>query len=265
MADVVGQTSDATSYRSRMTEFKPAFLSRFWNGTELRTPGRSGGTDDRGHGLAIVAGLLGAEQWPAVLSVLRRVTESGPYMEKYVLEAFFLMNDAKDGLARMRQRYSGEIQSKYSTLWEYWTAGGGTINHPWAGGPLTLMSRYVAGISPSQPGYSEFQVMPQLGDLTQVAASVPSRKGAISVDIKLGPPFAMQVAVPAATHATIGVPISAVSTRGSSQIEVTLDGGVIFSGGTSKPSTSVTFAGEESGYLKFVVDSGTHTFAAREL
>lgn len=94
MADVAGETADASTYRSRMTEFKTAFLARFWNGTELRTPGRAGATDDRGHGLAIVAGLLGSEQWPAVLNVLKRANESGPYMEKYVLESFFVMNDA---------------------------------------------------------------------------------------------------------------------------------------------------------------------------
>jgi alpha-L-rhamnosidase len=264
-ADVVGQTSDATAYRARMAEFKPAFVARFWNGTELRTPGRTGGTDDRGHGLGIVAGLLGADHWPAVLSILKRVTESGPYLEKSVLESFFLMNDAKDGLARMRQRYSSMIQSKYSTLWEGWTTADGTINHAWAGGPLTLMSQYVAGVMPTQPGYAEFQVLPQLGDLTQVTASVPSRKGTISVDIKRGPPFAMEVTVPPATRATIGVPIDAVTSQGSARIEVTIDGTVAFSAGTSKASASVTFAGEASGYVKFVLGPGTHTFAAREL
>lgn len=265
MADVVGQTADATSYRARMTEFKPAFLARFWNGTELRTPGRTGGTDDRGHGLAVVAGLLGAEQWPAVLNVLKRTTEAGPYLEKSVLESFFLMNDAKDGLARMRQRYNTMIQSKYSTLWEGWTTGDGTINHAWAGGPLTLMSQYVAGVAPTKPGYAEFQVMPQLGDLTQVAASVPSRKGVITVDIERGPPFTLQVAVPAATLATVGVPIEAVTTKGSGQVEVSVDGAVAFTAGAATPGSPVKFAGEGSGYLKFTLDPGTHTFTAREL
>jgi alpha-L-rhamnosidase len=265
MADVVGQTSDATAHRARMAEFKPAFVARFWNGTELRTPGRTGGTDDRGHGLGIVAGLLGADQWPAVLSILKRVTESGPYLEKSVLESFFLMNDAKDGLARMRQRYSSMIQSKYSTLWEGWTTADGTINHAWAGGPLTLMSQYVAGIAPTLPGYAEFQVLPQLGDLTQVAANVPSRKGSVAVNIKRGPPFAMQVTVPPDTRATVGVPIDAVTTQGSAHLEVTIDDTVAFSAGASKPATSVTFAGEASGYLKFVLGPGTHTFAAREM
>jgi alpha-L-rhamnosidase len=273
MAEVAGQASDATAYRSRMTEFKTAFMAKFWNGSELRTPGRTGGIDERGHGLATVAGLLGSNEWPAVLKILKSVTEAGPYMEKYVLEAFFVMNDAKDGLARMRQRYSSMIQSQYSTLWEVWTPGdpgvpvegGGTINHAWTGGPLTLLSQYVAGIAPTQPGYAEFQVMPQLGDLTQVAANVPSRKGSIAVDIKRGPPLAMEVTVPPATRATIGVPIDAVTNQGSAHLEVTIDGVVVFSAGTSKASTSVTFAGEASGYVKFVLGPGTHTFAAREL
>jgi hypothetical protein len=264
MADAASQTADATSYRARMTEFKPAFLARFWNGTELRTPGRAGGTDDRGHGLAVVAGLLGAEQWPAVLTILKRTTESGPYLEKYVLESFFLMNDAKDGLARMRQRYSTMIQSKYTTLWEGWTTGDGTINHAWAGGPLTLMSQYVAGVAPTQPGYAEFQVMPQLGELTEVAASVPSRKGAISVEIKRGPPFSLQVTVPPATLATVGVPIAAVTTKGSGQLEVTIDEAVVFTAGVATPA-AVKFAGEGSGYLKFVLNPGPHTLTAREL
>jgi hypothetical protein len=173
----------------------------------------------------------------------------------------------------MRQRYSSMIQSQYTTLWEVWTPGdpavpvegGGTINHAWTGGPLTLLSQYVAGIAPTQAGYAEFQVLPELGDLTQVTANVASRKGAISVDIKRGPPFAMQVVVPPATRATVGVPIDAVTTQGSAHIEVTIDGTVVFSAGTSQPSASVTFAGEASGYVKFVLDPGTHTFAAREL
>jgi hypothetical protein len=75
----------------------------------------------------------------------------------------------------------------------------------------------------------------------------------------------MQVVVPAATRATVGVPLDAVTTQGSSRLEVTIDGAVVFSAGSSKPSASVTFAGEASGYVKFLLSPGTHTFAAREL
>lgn len=273
MADVVGQAADATAYRARMTEFKPAFLARFWNGTELRTPGRTGGIDERGHGLATVAGLLGPDEWPAVRTILQSVTESGPYMETYVLEAFFVMNDAENGLSRMRERFGAMIESSHTTLWEVWTPGdpavpvegGGTINHAWTGGALTLLSQYVAGIAPTEPGYVKFQVLPQLGNLTEVTANVASRKGAISVDIQRGPPFAMEVSIPPATSATVGIPIDVVTSQGSAHLEVTLGGTVVFSAGTSKPSDSLTFAGEAAGYVRFVIGPGTHAFAAREL
>jgi hypothetical protein len=165
----------------------------------------------------------------------------------------------------MRQRYSTMIESRYSTVWEFWNAGEGTINHAWTGGPLTLMSQYVAGVAPTKPGYSEFQIMPQLGDLTEVAATVPSRKGTISVDIQRGPPFSMQVVVPEATSATVGVPISAVTTQGSGSLEVAIDGTVVYSAGQAMPSPSVTFAGEASDYAKFVVGAGSYAFTAREL
>ena len=40
---------------------------------------------------------------------------------------------------------------------------------------------------------------------------------------------------------------------------LTIDGAVVFSAGTSNPSASITFSGEASGYVKFVLGPGTHT------
>ena len=78
-------------YRATMATLKTAFVKQFWNGTRLASPGHSGPPDDRGHGLAIVAGLLGAAEWPAVKAVLAANTAASPYMEKYILEAYFRM------------------------------------------------------------------------------------------------------------------------------------------------------------------------------
>jgi hypothetical protein len=73
----------------------------------------------------------------------------------------------------------------------------------------------------------------------------------------------MQVSVPPATRATVGVPIEVVTSQGSAKLEVTIDGSVAFSAGT--PAASTTFAGEASGYVKFVLDPGMHAVSAREL
>ncbi|MFP4367340.1 MAG: hypothetical protein ACOCU3_00265 [bacterium] len=45
-----------------------------------------------------------------------------------------------------------------TTLWEGWGIGrsgygGGSANHAWSGGGLTILSQYVAGIYPVEPAY----------------------------------------------------------------------------------------------------------------
>jgi hypothetical protein len=143
--------------------------------------------------------------------------------------------------------------------------GGSTVNHAWTGGPLTLLSKYVAGIAPTEPGYAAFQVLPQLGDLTEVSASVPSIKGTISVDIERGPPFTMNVVVPPDAPAVVGIPVAAVTSLGSARIEITLGGTVIFSAGSFRAKPDVSFVGTDGGYVKFGVAGGSHAFSAREL
>jgi hypothetical protein len=101
MAELTGNAADAPEYRAIMAELKTAFREEFWNGTRLASPGHNGAPDDRGHGLAIVAGLLGPDEWPAVKTVLGSSKYASPYMEKYNLEAYFRRGgwSAADALA----------------------------------------------------------------------------------------------------------------------------------------------------------------------
>ena len=93
-----------------MTPLKTAFVRQFWNGTRLASPAHTTAPDDRGHGLAVVAGLLGATEWPAVKAVLAGNTAASPYMEKYILESYFRMADPQGALTRMRARYEPMIR-----------------------------------------------------------------------------------------------------------------------------------------------------------
>ena len=62
--------------------------------------------------------------------------------------------------------------------------GGGTINHAWSGGPLTLLSQKVCGIEPTSPGFRTFKIAPQLGSLSEASASLETHYGTIQVSIK---------------------------------------------------------------------------------
>jgi hypothetical protein len=249
-----------------MATLKSAFLARFWTGTELRSAENTGSPDDRGHGLAVVAGLVGPEHYEAVKQVLANNLRAGPYLEKYVLEALFTMGDARAALARMRQRYAAMIDDPSTTLFEIWERTPGyTTDHAWAGGPLTLLSELVAGIQPIEPGYARFQVLPELGDLTRVSATVPARPGPIRVDTAvLSDRFELSVEVPLDTGAIVGLPLLAVGSSATpSNTTVTADGDTVLEAGAFTAHDGLSFVGAEGGYLKFAVAPGSWAFVLR--
>ncbi len=188
MADMSGDNMQATFYTQQLATVEKAFQKHFWQGNAFRSKGFDNGTDDRGNGLAVAAGLVTPAQWPHLKMLFDTVFNAGPYLEKYILEAYYLMGDGPAGLARMKQRYAGMVANAATTLWEGWevgsgTYGGGSYNHGWSGGPLTLMNEYIAGISPATPGYQRLAIYPQLSGLHQVSATAPLPQGTASVNI----------------------------------------------------------------------------------
>lgn len=207
MANLLGEKSAAEEARAKYTIIKNALNKRFWNGTLYRDPAYEGITDERGNALAALAGLADDAQWSSILSYLQSYQSASPYMEKYVLEAMLDRGNATEALQRMKLRYRQMVESPLTTLWEDWQiggSGGGSINHGWAGGPLTLMSQYVAGVSPIEPGFRRFAVHPQLGNLSHVSTVVPTPYGSISVDIdRKDEKVVLSFEVPACTEAEL--------------------------------------------------------------
>ena len=185
IAEAIGYENDAREYHQTMATIKQAVNKHLWNGREYRDPTYNGNTDDRGNGLAVLAGFANKEQWSSIRHFLNGYFNASPYMEKYILESYFQQGDAKSGLARMKNRYQYMVDHELSTLWEDWQiggAGGGSINHGWAGGPLTLLSQYVAGIAPIEAGWKSFIVKPRLGELEWVKCTVPAGNETIKVE-----------------------------------------------------------------------------------
>lgn len=180
--------TDAANYQQQMQSIKTNFQKYFWKGNRFVSDSYQFYADDRGNGLAVCAGLVMNEQWKSIRSILDTAFHAGPYLEKYILESYFIMNDAAAGIARMKTRYQKMVDSKLTTLWEGWdigsaTYGGGTYNHGWTGGPLSLMSGYVAGIRPAANGYTSYMIKPQLGGLNFVSARTLTAKGFIGITI----------------------------------------------------------------------------------
>lgn len=203
---------DANQIGEMMKRISAAFDARYWNGKAYRSKLHNGETDDRAQAMAVVSGLAPAGRYKALLKVFKKEYHASPYMEKYVMEALFMMGEPEFALKRMRDRYAKMISYPYTTLFEGWGIGaegfgGGTINHAWSGGPLTILSQKLCGVEPLAPGFKQFRVAPQLGSLNKASAVVPTLYGDIRVDIrqqdhKLG----IQVVVPQGTTAVVALP-----------------------------------------------------------
>ncbi len=249
MADVVGTAAEAAAYRRQRDAIVDAVNQRFWNGSAYRDPGYGGITDDRANGLAVVAGIAGTDKYPAIKTILAGTRNASPYMEKYVLESLFLMDDPAAALARMQLRYQEMVDSPLTTLWELFGTGG-TLNHAWSGGPLTLMSQYVAGIAPTSPGFATYHVKPQMGPLQQAGAVVPTVRGNIRAGIVRGAgQFTLTLTSPAGTKATVGLPVR---------------GAVRINGQPADAVPGAAYKGRIGGYECYEVNPGQWVFSAGE-
>lgn len=259
MADELGKQDEAAAYRDRRGSVVAAVNRKFWNGSAYRDPGYGGATDDRAQGMAVVSGIAGAEKYPAIKAVLAKEFHASPYLEKYILEALFLMDDARAAQARLRKRYQEMVDSETSTLWELFGRGG-TLNHAWTGGPMTLMFQYMAGIEPTSPGFASYQVKPRLGGLTKVEAGFESVKGRIDVRIaRSGDGFRLTLQSPPETKATVCLPLAELGHRA-----VRVRDATVWQNGASAGSVpGLTQGPSVEGHATFVVEPGDWTFETR--
>ena len=173
-----------------MSDFKEAFNQYFWDGQQYKSPEHEDETDDRAQALAVVSGLANPDKYDALFKIFLTQEFSSPYMEKYVCEALFHMGREEYALQRMKKRFRFMVESKeHSTLFEGWGAGkdgfgGGSTNHAWSGGGLTILSQYVCGLYPLEPGWKKFTVKPNLVGLNRAKTGNITQAGKVAIALK---------------------------------------------------------------------------------
>ena len=182
MAELTRDTHEAEWACSLAQRIRTAFHKAYWNGQYYISPGYEGEPDDRAQALAVVSGTLPRELYPAIRPFFSREFHASPYMEKYVLQALCQMGYHQDALNRMKLRYAAMIHSPLTTLWEGWGIGregfgGGSYNHAWSGGPLTILCQYIAGIETLTPAFETFRVSPHPAHLNYIRTVVPLNGG----------------------------------------------------------------------------------------
>lgn len=243
----------------RIKAIEEEFDEHFWNAQMNAYYGNTdnGEPDDRANALAVYSGLASKERFNGIKDVLTSTYNASPYMEKYVLEALYMMDMGREAISRIKFRYGDMIEDEYPTLWEFWDKSQGTANHAWSGGPLTMMYMFNAGITPLTAAYETFQVRPQLSGLKEVTASISTPNGQIEVNISdLDNSFTLSVSVPeGCTSADIYIPCPT-----DSACQIMMNGSVIYNDGNATLPDGVTIKGESDGYIAFTVCSGEYVF-----
>lgn len=216
MADLLGHPDDVQMYRSTMERIKVGY-NACWNGTAYRHPGYKDETDDRVQALAVIAGIAEPGKYAKLFDVFKKEEHASPYMEKYVMEALFVMAEGEYAVERAKRRFTPMVNHPdYTTLFEGWGIGsegfgGGTVNHAWSGGVLTVLAEYMLGVYPQEAGYKTFVVNPNPASFEKAALTTPSIAGEIKTGFENTPEqFKLQLTVPKGTTAIVYMPTTQI-------------------------------------------------------
>ena len=81
------------------------------------------------------------------------------------------------------------------------------MNHAWSGGPLVIMSKHFAGITPLTAGYETVKIDPQYALSDTLTCTVPSVKGLITLDYeKTDATYTVNLTLPTDMKAVLYVP-----------------------------------------------------------
>lgn len=227
-ARMLDRTADAAMIESVMTRLKDSYNRLFWTGNGYRSPSYKDRTDDRPQAMAVLSGIASEEKYPVISEILKTTDMASTYMEKYMVEALFVMGKSSDALDRMKRRMPKIMDDRSSTLYEHWNWTNSS-NHAWSGANIILLSQKVCGVAPLTPGFRSFSIRPQMGWLKRASTSFDTKYGTIKVSLtrkssKSGT-AALTVDVPSGTEAHVVLPNSktAVLTSGHHTLNVKAD------------------------------------------
>ncbi len=160
--------------------------------------------------LAVLSGITDPSAVPPGMRTVLATGKVGtPFMTAFALRAMAAIGQQDATVERIRHLWGGMLDAGAQTFWEefgeagesphamYGRPFGKSLCHAWASGPAMLLPSTVLGLRPLADGWSQFEINPQLGNLTWAGAVVPVSGGDIRV---------------IASHSGISIDIAAGST-----------------------------------------------------
>lgn len=286
IAQTLGHRSDAAQWESMIPAIRQAVRTHLWDsqaGAFIDSTLRPTLHPLDGNALALLAGIASGTQAKEVLSFIQHKlwTPWGtrdvdgsygstyhdgtiwPAYITYELLARLQNSDSVDAEAVIRHTWGNMLsRGPQSTIWEFANAQGNVFDgfdslaHGWSTGAIWALTSGVLGVEPLTPGFRQFRIEPEPGDLSWARGQVPTPAGPITVHWSSEPDdFRMTLTVPPGTNAQVDVPLT------NAYGNVLIDGKSIWTDGhASKHNVKL-----QDNRLMTELGPGTHTIWAVSL
>ena len=197
MARAIGRTDDAEDFTRMACQTFSAFQRCLWDDDSgcYRDGEGSSHATVQGNAMALACGAVPPDRIASVADYIEKKGFScSTYMAQFVLDSLFLAGRDRAAIALMtsdaHRSWLGMMAKGATITPEFWDLTMSEpwrvpdMNHAWSTSPLNVISRFVLGVMPAEPGFARVAVRPQPGDLTRVTGVVPTPRGSVSLDLR---------------------------------------------------------------------------------
>ncbi len=210
MADIaraLGKTADANGFESRAKTVYAAYQKAFFD-KKRRVYVDGEGTDhasQHANAAALAFGLVPRDYRRDVVKYCAsRGMACSVYFAQYLLEALFEGGRADLAIKLMTstgdRSWLGMLEQGATVTMEAWAPKykpNLDLNHAWGAAPINVISRYVLGVTPLEPGFAKIRIAPNVGDLRRVEGTVPTAKGPVKVLVENNEVLTVETSAPA--------------------------------------------------------------------
>lgn len=214
IADAINNKEDADFFRKKAVLVRESFQKMFWDKSNkrYRDSDKTNHASLHANMFPLVFGLVDEVNKASVMNYIRsKGMACSIFGAQFLLEAVYAGEDGDYGRSLMnstdKKSWYNMIREGSSITMEAWGndyKGNQDWSHIWGASPGNVIMRDLVGVKPVEPGWSKFQIKPQLGGLEWVKAKVPTIKGPVIVDYRQGArTFVMKVNIPGNTEAVV--------------------------------------------------------------
>lgn len=223
MAKALGHNSDAANFASLEVKANAAFQKAFFvpqtalyrDGVDIDHSSLHANLFPLAFGLVPDAHRGLVASWLA-----KRGMRCSVYAAQYLLEGLFENEQEQAAIDLMvapgDRSWRHMVESGTTITWEAWDQKykpNQDWNHAWGAAPANLLPRFVLGVQPLAPGWTQAIIKPHPGSLKSARGKVPTQLGPVLLDWKLGKAFTLSIVLPKGMTARVEVPTQPNTTK----------------------------------------------------